>query len=69
MGDFLRFYRSPWARSEPRATQLVMIGNGIDAQALSEGLDACRWGHLPAEAGEGPQDADSMWGVLRYAQS
>ncbi|MBB4895791.1 G3E family GTPase [Streptomyces olivoverticillatus] len=69
VGDFLRFYRSPWARSEPRATQLVMIGNGIDAQALSEGLDACRWGHLPAEAGEGPQDADSMWGVLRYAQS
>ncbi|MEV4438186.1 CobW family GTP-binding protein [Streptomyces sp. NPDC049577] len=62
VGDFLRFYRSPWARSEKRVTQLVMIGSGVDARALRDGLDACRQ--------TAPQDADehSMWGVLRYAQ-
>ncbi|GHF24175.1 cobalamin biosynthesis protein CobW [Streptomyces mashuensis] len=62
VGDFLRFYRSPWARSEPRLTQLVMIGRGVDAPALREGLDACR--------NPTPQDTDdsAMWGVLRYAQ-
>ncbi|WP_171162641.1 GTP-binding protein [Streptomyces sp. I05A-00742] len=62
VGDFLRMYRSPWARSEPRLTQLVMIGSGIDGGALRAGLDACRTA--------APQDADehSMWGVLRYTQ-
>ncbi|MGK5638998.1 CobW family GTP-binding protein [Streptomyces sp. URMC 126] len=62
VGDFLRMYRSPWARSEPRRTQLVMIGRGVDGDALRDGLDACR---NPA-----PRDADdhSMWGVLRYTQ-
>ncbi|MFI1971378.1 cobalamin biosynthesis protein [Streptomyces cinnamoneus] len=63
VGDFLRFYRSAWARSEERATRLVMIGRGIDARALTDGLEACR--------DLAPQDAgpDSMWGVLRYARS
>ncbi|MEV5240626.1 CobW family GTP-binding protein [Streptomyces cinnamoneus] len=63
VGDFLRFYRSSWTRSERRATQLVMIGSGIDAGALRAGLEACR--------DTAPQDTDehSMWGVLRYAQS
>ncbi|MFI0742068.1 CobW family GTP-binding protein [Streptomyces sp. NPDC021100] len=62
VGDFLRMYRSPWARSEPRLTQLVMIGRGVDGGVLRAGLDACR--HTA------PQDADdhSMWGVLRYTQ-
>ncbi|MFI9201736.1 CobW family GTP-binding protein [Streptomyces sp. NPDC053048] len=62
VGDFLRFYPSPWARSEKRATQLVMIGSGIDAGALREGLEACR-----DTAGEA--DDTGMWGVLRYAQT
>ncbi|MFC5723653.1 CobW family GTP-binding protein [Streptomyces gamaensis] len=60
VGRFLRFYPSPWARSEPRRTRLVMIGSGVDADALRKGLDACRE--------ETPQDAHTMWGVLRYAQ-
>ncbi|MEV4435919.1 GTP-binding protein [Streptomyces sp. NPDC049585] len=62
VGDFLRFHPSPWGRSEPRATQLVMIGSGIDAAALHDGLQECK---DPA-----PQDADehSMWGVLRYVR-
>ncbi|MEU1376710.1 GTP-binding protein [Streptomyces triculaminicus] len=63
VGDFLRFYPSPWARSEKRATRLVMIGSGIDARALRDGIEACR--------DTAPQETDdhSMWGVLRYAQS
>ncbi|GHG45120.1 CobW family GTP-binding protein [Streptomyces griseocarneus] len=63
VGDFLRFYPSPWARSEKRATRLVMIGSGIDAPALRDGIEACR--------DTAPQETDdhSMWGVLRYAQS
>ncbi|MFI0908890.1 CobW family GTP-binding protein [Streptomyces abikoensis] len=62
VGDFLRFYRSPWARSEERVTQMVMIGRGIDAGALKAGLEGCR-DTAPEETEE-----HSMWGVLRYAQ-
>ncbi|MGP3982818.1 CobW family GTP-binding protein [Streptomyces sp. KR80] len=63
VGDFLRFYPSPWGRGERRTTQLVMIGSGIDAGALHSGLAAC--------TGTGPEKAgpESMWGVLRYAQA
>ncbi|MFI9720110.1 CobW family GTP-binding protein [Streptomyces sp. NPDC052396] len=62
VGDFLRFYPSAWGRSERRCTQLVLIGSGVDASALREGLAACR----AEEAGEA--DERGMWGVLRYAQ-
>lgn len=62
VGDFLRFRPSPWARSERRATQLVLIGRGIDGQALREELLACR------DAGPPGGDDRSMWGVLRYAR-
>ncbi len=62
VGDFLRFYPSAWGRSEKRATQLVMIGSGVDAVALRAGLEAC--------VDSAPQDGDEhlMWGVLRYAR-
>ncbi|KAB2591915.1 CobW family GTP-binding protein [Streptomyces arboris] len=76
VGRFLRFVPQPWARGEQRLTQLVMIGAGIDAEALRAGLTACR-----AEPGESPEperttadgfdtpDAErAMWGVLRYVQ-
>ncbi|MBT2385637.1 GTP-binding protein [Streptomyces sp. ISL-11] len=61
VGDFLRFSAAPGTR-EP-VTQLVLIGTGIDTEALRAGLDACR--HVS------PEDAEehSMWGVLRYAQA
>lgn len=64
VGDFLRFYPSSWSRGEKRVTQLVMIGRGIDAGALRGQLDACRGGSALQDA-----DPNSMWGVLRYAQS
>ncbi|MCQ8772670.1 CobW family GTP-binding protein [Streptomyces telluris] len=63
VGDFLRFYRSSWARAEERLTQLVLIGRGVDTAALRAGLDRCR-----VAAGEPPAEENSMWGVLRYAQ-
>ncbi|MFD9504516.1 CobW family GTP-binding protein [Streptomyces sp. NPDC060035] len=64
VGRFLRFVPQPWPRDEPRRTQLVLIGSGIDAEALHKGLSDC------PEAG---QDATeelerSMWGILRYVR-
>ncbi|MEV7058883.1 GTP-binding protein [Streptomyces microflavus] len=64
VGRFLRFVPQSWARGEQRLTQLVMIGAGIDAEALRAGLAACR-----AEPGPATPDAErAMWGVLRYVQ-
>ncbi|MFE7664660.1 CobW family GTP-binding protein [Streptomyces celluloflavus] len=60
VGDFLRFYVSPWERGAERLTQLVLIGSGIDAQALHKELTNCR-DTPPRETSE-----HSMWGVLRY---
>ncbi|MET7478905.1 GTP-binding protein [Streptomyces sp. NPDC005648] len=62
VGRFLRFYPEPWTAGEPRLTQLVLIGSGIDAPALGKELQAC--------ASDAPQTADEhgMWGVLRYVQ-
>ncbi|MFF6784002.1 GTP-binding protein [Streptomyces sp. NPDC012510] len=60
VGRFLRFYPEPWPDGEqPRLTQLVLIGAGIDAAALSKELEACK--------DEAPHaDEHGMWGVLRY---
>ncbi|MFE9697403.1 CobW family GTP-binding protein [Streptomyces sp. NPDC006270] len=66
VGRFLRFVPRPWARGEQHLTQLVMIGAGIDAEALAAGLAACR-----ANGSDSTDAADverSMWGVLRYVQ-
>ncbi|GGZ36714.1 CobW family GTP-binding protein [Streptomyces poonensis] len=61
VGAFLRFYPEPWDREEPRLTQLVLIGSGIDSAALAKELEACR--------DDAPHaDEHSMWGVLRYVQ-
>ncbi|MEU1367527.1 GTP-binding protein [Streptomyces sp. NPDC005803] len=66
VGRFLRFAPRPWTRGEPRLTQLVLIGSGIDAEALGKELEACR-----APGPKTAQDAAherSMWGVLRYVR-
>ncbi|MER6604875.1 GTP-binding protein [Streptomyces sp. NPDC000927] len=42
VGRFLRFEPQPWARDEPRLTRLVLIGSGIDAEALHKELTDCR---------------------------
>jgi G3E family GTPase len=61
VGRFLRFYPEPWASAEPRVTQLVLIGSGIDTSALTKELEAC-------EKDAPHADEHSMWGVLRYVQ-
>ncbi|MCS0604575.1 GTP-binding protein [Streptomyces sp. LP11] len=61
VGRFLRFYPEPWTAAEPRRTQLVLIGSGIDADALRKELEACE--------GDAPHaDEQGMWGVLRFVQ-
>lgn len=61
VGRFLRFYPEPWAPGDERLTQLVLIGSGIDADALRKELEAC--GNDAPHA-----DEHGMWGVLRYVQ-
>ncbi len=61
VGRFLRFYPEPWAPGEPRLTQLVLIGSGVDVPALEKELEACR--EYAPQA-----DEHGMWGVLRYVQ-
>ncbi|MGX9875072.1 CobW family GTP-binding protein [Streptomyces cellulosae] len=63
VGRFLRFYPEPWPAGAGRATQLVLIGTGLDTGALRTELDAC--------VGDGAPHTDDeagMWGVLRYVQ-
>ncbi|WP_030171875.1 CobW family GTP-binding protein [Streptomyces sp. NRRL S-813] len=62
VGRFLRFYPEPWpAGEQPRLTQLVLIGSGIDAPLLGKELQACK--------NDAPHaDEHGMWGVLRYVR-
>lgn len=62
VGPFLRFYPEPWADVDTRLTQLVLIGSGIDSDALAKDLEGCK--------SDAPHAADEhgMWGVLRYVQ-
>ncbi|MGK5498719.1 CobW family GTP-binding protein [Streptomyces sp. URMC 125] len=63
VGRFLRFEPGPWEPGEPRLTRLVLIGSGIDAEAVRRELASCTAAAAPEEAGP-----DSMWGVLRYVR-
>ncbi|MFG2607042.1 CobW family GTP-binding protein [Streptomyces sp. NPDC048514] len=61
VGRFLRFYPEPWTPADTRLTQLVLIGSGIDADALGKELRECE--------NDAPHtDEHGMWGVLRYVQ-
>jgi len=61
VGRFLRFVPEPWGEDEERRTQLVLIGTGIDREALDKQLHAC--------VQDAPQaDERGMWGVLRYVR-
>ncbi|MGW3497580.1 CobW family GTP-binding protein [Streptomyces sp. NPDC001020] len=61
VGRFLRFYPEPWKADDERLSQLVLIGSGVDTDALLMELEAC-----PDDAPHA--DEHSMWGVLRYVQ-
>ncbi|MCZ4609330.1 GTP-binding protein [Streptomyces sp. Lzd4kr] len=64
VGPFLRFYPEPWVDvdADTRLTQLVLIGSGIDSDALAKDLEGCK-SDTPHAA-----DEHGMWGVLRYVQ-
>ncbi|OMI35032.1 CobW family GTP-binding protein [Streptomyces sparsogenes] len=62
VGSYLRFQPSPWAGGEARTTQLVMIGAGIDAEALTKELTGC------VAAGPDAVGDHHMMGVLRYVR-
>ncbi|MEV5364792.1 GTP-binding protein [Streptomyces cellulosae] len=63
VGRFLRFYPEPWPAGAGRATQLVLIGTGLDTGALRIELDAC-----VSDGAPHTDDEAGMWGVLRYVQ-
>ncbi|MGA4981156.1 CobW family GTP-binding protein [Streptomyces cellulosae] len=63
VGRFLRFYPEPWPAGAGRATQLVLIGTGLDTGALRAELDAC-----VSDGAPHADDEAGMWGVLRYVQ-
>ncbi|WP_432545514.1 CobW family GTP-binding protein [Kineococcus sp. SYSU DK004] len=62
VGAAVRFERTAWPDGAPRRSELVLIGAGLDAGALLEGLRAC--------AHEGPplEDELVMMGVLRSTE-
>ncbi|MFE4537035.1 CobW family GTP-binding protein [Streptomyces scopuliridis] len=65
VGRALRFHPAPWGRGAERLTQLVLIGSGIDREALLKELDACQETD-PRAARDAAVDQSGMWGVLRY---
>lgn len=62
VGSYLRLHPSEWAPGEARTTQLVMIGAGIDAEALIKELADCV-AAAPDTIGD-----HHMMGVLRYVR-
>lgn len=62
VGNFVRFHRSAWPAGERRATSLVLIGTGLDAEDLRTRLTAC--------LADDPESADeyAMLGVLKYTE-
>nr|WP_206442267.1 CobW family GTP-binding protein [Streptomyces boncukensis] len=62
VGGFLRFSPLEWEPGEERGTRLVMIGAGVDGEALRAGAAACAAG-----AGDAV-DERALWGVWRYVE-
>lgn len=60
VGRHIRFDRTGWRRGEPRTTNLVLIGAGIDADAITRRLEECVW------PGTHESGAEAMTGVHRY---
>jgi len=61
VGRYVRFQRNRWDAGEPRRTTLVLIGTGLDEDALERSLRAC-------VAAEGDRrDPEALLPVARYA--
>jgi G3E family GTPase len=62
VGGFLRFLPAGPAPVGEAGTQLVLIGTGVDAAVLREGLAGCT-------TADAPEDERAMWGVLRHVDT
>lgn len=60
VGRHIVFEPGNWARGEARASNLVLIGAGLDTEAALERL------HDTVRTGDDPLDEQSMLGVWRY---
>jgi G3E family GTPase len=60
VGRYVRFRRARWAAGEQRRTGLVLIGSGIDTDAVRAELESC----VADETSR--TDPDAMLPVLRY---
>lgn len=61
VGRYVRFRRTRWQTGEPRRTSLVLIGTGLEQDAVAAQLRGC-----VADA-DSRTDPDAMLPVLRYA--
>ncbi|MEV4319456.1 GTP-binding protein [Actinocrispum sp. NPDC049592] len=60
VGNYLRFHRSKWPRGTTPTTQLVLIGKGIDTEAVLDRLAKC-------VRTEPVEPLDMLW-VTRYVE-
>ncbi|WP_086826520.1 GTP-binding protein [Allokutzneria sp. NRRL B-24872] len=60
VGGFLRFERSRWEEGQAHHTHLVLIGSGIDADAVRAGLQEC------VETDSAPSDKQAMLLIAPY---
>ncbi|MET0191341.1 MAG: GTP-binding protein [Pseudonocardia sediminis] len=61
VGRYVRFHKARWDAGEPRRTSLVLIGTGLETEAISAQLRAC------VADEDSRRDPDAMLPVLRYA--
>ncbi|TCK25574.1 G3E family GTPase [Pseudonocardia endophytica] len=62
VGRYVRFRRTRWDAGEPRRTTLVLIGTGLERDAVLRDLRAC------VADGDSRTDADALLPVLRFAE-
>jgi G3E family GTPase len=62
VGTYLRLQRSGWGRDEPRTTRFVMIGSGLDADAITKALESC------VEDAPDEVDPQAMLRILTYVE-
>ncbi|MHA6803556.1 CobW family GTP-binding protein [Salinifilum ghardaiensis] len=63
VGRYVRLHPERWRRSEPRATNLVAIGAGLDDEDVTERLRRC------VARPDDPSDEEGMFPVLRYVEA
>ena len=62
VGRYVRFRRTRWDAGEPRRTTLVLIGTGLERDAVLRDLHGC------VADGDSRTDPDALLPVLRFAE-